>query len=151
MKLDDDTQWLIADIDLQVVELSDDLPELDSDEWLIPEKEWITLPPALAAGEIERLSLELIAMIEAELRKGQVTDTLEGLRLAFGEKSLCFWTQVHNANSQRMTHRAWDNVHKLDAEARNCWATYRQVRGALQCLLINPEYIATFHDIMDDD
>jgi hypothetical protein len=80
---------LIADIDPQVAELSDDLPELDSDEWLIPEKERITLPSALAAGEIERLSLELIAMIEAELRKGQVTDTLEGLCLALGEKSLC--------------------------------------------------------------
>jgi hypothetical protein len=64
MKLDDDTQWSIADIDLQVVELLDDLPELDSNEWLILEKEKITLPSALAAGEIE-----------VELHKGQVTDT----------------------------------------------------------------------------
>jgi hypothetical protein len=151
MKLDDDTQWSIADIDPQVAESSDDLPELDSDEWLIPEKERITLPSALAAGEIERLSLESIAMIEAELRKGQVTDALEGLRLALGEKSLCFRTQVRNANSQRTTHRAWDNVHKLDAEARKCRATYRQARGALQRLSIDPEYVATLHDITDDD
>ena len=82
MKLDNNTQWSIADIGPQVAESLDDLPELDSEEWLIPEKERITLPSALAAGEIERLSLESIAMIEAELRKGQVTDTLEGLRLA---------------------------------------------------------------------
>jgi hypothetical protein len=90
MKLDDDTQWLIANIDPQVVELLDDHPEFDSDEWLIPEKERITLPSALAAGEIERLSLELIAIIETELHKGQVTDTLKGIYLALGEKSLCF-------------------------------------------------------------
>ncbi|KIM91744.1 hypothetical protein PILCRDRAFT_850 [Piloderma croceum F 1598] len=90
-------------------------------------------------------------MVEAELRKGQVADTLEGLRLSLGEKSLCFRTQVRNANSQRMTHRAWDNVHKLDAEARKCRATYRQARGALQCLSIDPEYVATLHDITDDD
>jgi hypothetical protein len=90
IKLDDDTQWSISDIDLHVAESSDNLLELDSDEWLSPERERITLPSALAAGEIERLSLESIAIIEAELRKGQVTDALEGLRLALGEKSLCF-------------------------------------------------------------
>src|ERR1700733_1822884 len=151
MKLDDDTQWSIADIDPQVAESSDDLLELDSDEWLIPEKERITLPSALAAGEIERLSLESIAMIEAELHKGQVTDALEGLRLALGEKSLCFRTQVRNANSQRTMHRAWDNVHRLDAEARKCRATYRQARGALQRLSIDPEYVATLQDITDND
>jgi hypothetical protein len=151
MKLDDDTQWLIVDIDPQVAESSDDLSELDSDEWLILEKEWITLPSALAAGEIEWLSIESIAMIEAELRKGQVTDTLEGLCLALSEESLCFRTQVRNANSQQTTHRAWDNVHKLDAEARKCRATYRQAWGALQRFSINPEYVATLHDITDDD
>ncbi|KIM72965.1 hypothetical protein PILCRDRAFT_15660 [Piloderma croceum F 1598] len=151
MKLDDDTQWSLSDIDPRVAESSDDLPEVDSDEWLIPEKERITLPSALAAGEIEWLSLESIAMVEAELRKGQVADTLEGLCLSLGEKSLCFRTQVHNANSQRTTHRAWDNVHKLDAEARKCQAMYRQARGALQRLSIDPEYVATLHDITDDD
>ena len=61
------------------------------------------LPSALAPGKIDRLSLNPIAMIEAELRKGQVTDALEGLRLALGEKSLRFQTEVRNANSQRTT------------------------------------------------
>jgi len=100
-----------------VVDASDDLAELDLDEWLILEKERITLPSALAPGEIDRLSLESIAMIEAELHKGQVTDSLESLCLALSEKSLSFRTQVRNANSQRTTHRAWDNVHKLDSDA----------------------------------
>ena len=71
-------------------------------------------------GEIEHLSLQSFAMIEAELCKGQVADALEGLCLALGEKSLCFRTEVRNANSQRTTHRAWDNVHKLGAEAQKC-------------------------------
>jgi hypothetical protein len=39
MKLNNDTQWSISDIGLQVVKLSDDLPELDSSEWLLLEKE----------------------------------------------------------------------------------------------------------------
>jgi uncharacterized protein YjiS (DUF1127 family) len=156
MRLDDDTQWSIqegniADMDPKVAESSDDLGEDYGDEWLVPEKERITLPSSLAPGEIERLSIELIAMVEAELRKGQVTDSLESLRLALGEKSLCFRTEVRNANSQRTTHRAWDNVHKFDSEARKHQATYRQARRALQRLSIDPEYVATLHDITEDD
>ena len=109
------------------------------------------LPSALAPGEIDCLFLNSIAMIEAELRKGQVTDALEGLRLALGEKSLRFRTEVRNANSQRTTNRAWDNIHKLDVEARKCRSTYRHARIALQHLSVDPEYMATLRDITDDD
>jgi hypothetical protein len=90
-------------------------------------------------------------MIEVELRKGQVSDALENLRLALGEKSLCFRTQVRNADSQRTTHRAWDKVHKFDAEARKCQSTYRYARSALQRLPIDHKYSKTLHPITDDD
>ena len=156
IKLDDDTQWStqdgkIPDMDPQPGEASDDLLELYPDGWITPEREQITLPSALAPGEIDRLSLRPLSKIEAELRKGQVADALEGLRLALGEKSLCFRTEVRNAHSQRTTHRAWDNVHKLDAEARKCRSTYRQAQNALQRLSIDPEYLATLRDITNDD
>jgi hypothetical protein len=102
---DDDTKWLAQDP--QIVDFdsdaSDDALELHPDGWFTPEHDRMSLPSALAPGEIERLSLESIAMIEAELRKGQVTEALEGLRLALGEKSLCFRTEVRNADSQRTT------------------------------------------------
>jgi hypothetical protein len=58
---------------------------------------------------------------------------------------------VHNANSQRTTHRAWDNVHKLDAQARKCRSSYRQARKALQCLNIDLGYQATLHNITDHE
>ncbi|KAI0245106.1 hypothetical protein BJV78DRAFT_1289105 [Lactifluus subvellereus] len=102
---DDDTKWLAQDP--QIVDFdsdaSDDALELNPDGWFTPEHDRMSLPSALAPGEIERLSLESIAMIEAELHKGQVTEALEGLRLALGEKSLCFRTEVRNADSQRTT------------------------------------------------
>src|SRR5258705_1826098 len=156
MKPDDDTKWStqdrqIPDIYPQPWETSDDLLEHYPDGWFTPEQGRITFPSALAPGEIERMSLKSIAMIEAELRKGQVVDALEGLRLALGEKSLCFRTEVRNADSQRTAHRAWDNVHKLDAEARKCRATYRQARHALMFLEVDPEYLATLREITDDD
>ena len=71
-----------------------------------------SLPSALKQEEIDRLSLNNIATIEFELRKGQVADALDKLCLALGEKSLCFRTEVCNADSQRTTSRAWDNIHK---------------------------------------
>ena len=156
IKLDDDVQWFAEDgktpdMDSQPDEASDDLLDVYPDGWFTPEKERITLPSALAPGEIHRLSLQSLAKVEAELRKGQVTDSLEGLRLALGEKSLCFRTEVRNANSQRTTHRAWDNVHKFDVEARKCRSTSRQAQSALQRLSIDPEYLATLHEITDAD
>ena len=89
--------------------------------------------------------------MEAELCKGHVTDALEGLHMALCEKSLCFCTEVRNVNSQRTTHRAWDNVHKLDCEARRCHTTYQHARSALQCLSVDPAYLATLYNITDND
>jgi hypothetical protein len=99
MKLDDDTTWLvedghIPDIDSHTEEVSDNIPDFGSDGWFTPEVKRITHPSALGAGEIGHLSLPAITTIEAELRKGQVADALEGLHLALREKSLCFRTEV---------------------------------------------------------
>src|SRR6202011_2248414 len=98
IKPDDETCW--SGQDSQIVEshseASDNILELYPDGWFTPELDRITLPSALVAGEID-LSLNPIATIEAELCKGQITDALEGLRLAFGDKSLCFRTEVRNA------------------------------------------------------
>jgi hypothetical protein len=156
MKLDDNTLWSAEvgkgrEIDADWEESSDDVLARYPDGWFTPERESITLPSALAPGELDRQSLQPIALVEAELRKGQVTDALEGLRLALGEKSLCFRAEVHNANSQRTTHRAWDRVHKFDADARQYRSTYRYARSALQHLQIEPEYLATLHDVTEDD
>jgi hypothetical protein len=156
MKLDNDTVWpdedgRVADIDLQLEEGSDDAVDFGSEGWFAPERERISLPSALAPGEIERLMLQSIALIEAELRKGQVSDALEGLRLALGEKSLCFRTEVRNADSQRTTTRAWDKVHKFDADAQKCRSIYRHARSALQHLQVDPKYLETLHAITDDD
>src|ERR1700691_1920403 len=156
IKLDDDTQWStqdgkIPDMDPQPGEASDDLLELYPDGWFTPERERITLPSALAPGEIDRLSLRPLSKIEAELGKGQVVDALEGLCLALGEKSLCFQTDVRSANSQQTTNQGWDNVHRLDVQAQKCQSTYRHSRSALQRLGFNPEYLVTLLDITNND
>ena len=83
--------------------------------------------------------------------RGKVTDALVGLHLALGKKSLCFRTEVQNANSQWTTSCAWDNVHELDTEAHKLRLTYQKARNALQWLNIDPEYLETLRDITDDE
>ena len=80
-----------------------------------------------------------------------MSDALEGLCLALGEKSLCFRTEVRNANTQQTTNCAWDNVHKFDANARKCWSAYRHARSALQHLEVDPEYLQMLLPITDKD
>ena len=153
IKLDNSTNWSAnngsaADMVPNALEgLSDTYPE----GWFTPEWEQIMLPSSLAAGEIKHLSLRPFVLIETELQKGQITDALEGLHLALGEKLLCFQTQVHNANSQWMTRHAWNNVHKLDHRAWTFRSSYRLAWSALQHLSIDPEYCTTLQDITDDD
>ena len=122
MKLDDNTMWSrrhrkVPDAEPDIEDLPYDLSELYPNGWFTPERDQITLPSTLAPGEIERLSFQSIATIEFELCKGQVTNALDGLCLVLGKRSLCFQTEVWNANSQWTTSCAWDNVHKHNTEA----------------------------------
>ena len=72
MKLDDDVQWShqsgkLPDLNLQGGETSDDILDEYPEGWFTPENEQITLPSALASGELDQLSLQEIAQVEAEL------------------------------------------------------------------------------------
>ena len=88
IKLDDSTNWSAnngsaADMVPNALEgLSNTYPE----GWFTPEQERIMLPSSLAAGEIKCLSLRPFVLIETKLWKGQITNALEGLRLALGKK-----------------------------------------------------------------
>ena len=80
-----------------------------------------------------------------------MTDALEGLHLALVEKSLCFHNEVRNADSQRTTQRSWANVHKMDGEAQRHCYLYEQAQGVLNRICSDADYLATLHNITDDD
>src|ERR1700722_9177055 len=108
LMLDDDTRWSTGsgkvENDADEAE-SSDLDESNEDEIeqvvVHPEQCQITLPSALAPGEIQRLGIIGIAEEECQLQQCQINDALEGFHLALGEKSLLFRTQVRNAWSQK--------------------------------------------------
>ena len=78
-------------------------------------------------------------------------EALDGLRLALSEKSLCFRQDVRNADSQWTMHRAWDNVHTLDAEAQKWRSTYQRACNTLLRLSNNSDYLEGLLDITDED
>jgi hypothetical protein len=139
---------------------SDDILDSSEDEWedsdaeedvLCPEDAKLPLPSSLATGEVERLGLQEITRQEAQLRRGQINDALDGLRLALGEKSLLLRTEVRNARSQITSLRAWDSVKKQDASAIRHKKVYEVAREALQRLCNDDEYLLTLHDITPED
>jgi hypothetical protein len=153
--LDDDTRWSTGAGKVGDDVESSDWSDSDEDEIeqvvVHPEESQVTLPSALAPGEIQRLGITGIAEQEAQLRRGQINDALEGLRLAFGEKSLLFRTKVQNARSQRTTLRAWKDVNKQDADARRHKRVYDHARQALMRLDVDEEYLETLKDITRED
>jgi hypothetical protein len=154
LKLDDNVRWL-TEVDGESMEEdeiyysddtdADDLPET------MPETKGLALPSSLAPGEIERLGLADLARQEATLRRGQINDALEGLRMALGEKSLLFRTDIRNSKSQRTSLKAWDNVNKQDAVARRHKRAYDRARKALIRLDIDRDYLSTLHNITVSD
>jgi hypothetical protein len=156
LNLSEDTQWSTEAGRFRTAEESaDELSDADEahlpEMAMMPELDMLSLPSSLASGEIERNALESIAMVEAELRRGQIQDALHGLRLALGEKSLCFRAEVRNAHSQRTSQRAWANVHKHDADARMHRKLYNHARAALTRLNRFPDFLATLQDITEGD
>jgi hypothetical protein len=155
MALDDDTRWTTVsgkagdDDDEEYSEMSDD--DGIGEVAMHPEARTVSLPSSLAPGEIERLGLTGIAEQESQLRCGQINDALEGLRLALGEKSLLFRTQVRNARSQKTTLRAWKDVNKQDVEARQHKRVYDHARQALKRLDVDREYVNSLQEITKDD
>ena len=153
-KLDDDVRWM-TDVNGEGEEEEDshysdesDVEDVPED---MPETRALALPSSLAPGEIEQLGLVDLARQESALRQGQINDALEGLRMALGEKSLLYRTEVRNLKSQRTSLRAWQNVNKQDLVAKGHKRAYDRARKALMRLDIDRDYLSTLHDITPED
>jgi len=156
LNVSDDTRWITVAGNIRVIDHSEDeLSDVDSSTFsemtITPEADMLSLPSSLGPGEIHRQSLDSIAIVEAELRRAQINDSLNGLRLALGEKAMSFRADVRNANSQRTSLRAWSNVHKHDSDARKHRHMYNLSRAALIRLNRFPDFLATLHDISEQD
>ena len=146
LNLDDEVRWLAEDErggdENDEGDYSDDSNMEDVLED-VPETKALALPSSLAPGEIGQLGLNDLAGQEATLRQGQINDALKGLRMALGEKSLLYRTEVRNSKSQRTSLRSWQNVNNQDLLARQHKCAYNRARNALTRLDIDRHYLST--------
>lgn len=116
-----------------------------------PEFSVLVLPSSLGEETAGNLGLQELCKQEISLRIGQVNDALNELRLSLGEKSLLLRKKVRNANSQRKSTRAWDEVHKVSRKVTDQVGAYRRARNALEFLNVDAGTMTRYKLIEDED
>jgi hypothetical protein len=148
---------------LAVIEV--DLEESDEEAFFLDgESEWeeedaevpvenirLLLPSSFTEAERDKMGLEKVAEMEAELREGQANDALEALRDSLAEKSLRFRTEVKPAKSQKTMTRAWDSIHKADKQIRGAVRCYCLAHNALKKLGVANELLVKYQEIQKKD
>lgn len=109
----------------------------------------IPLPSQISGN----MPLELKAAFadEVELRVGEANDALQAIRGEIGYKSYLFRKQIRPYKGKNQRTRGWDNVKRTDADLRIQVKIYRVAVAALHALDADPDTIAMFKPITDED
>jgi len=109
------------------------------------------LPSSFGVEDRARMELGHLSKIETELREGQANDSLEALRAGLAEKSLRFRTEVKPAKSQKTMTRAWDSIHRADAQIKAAVQSYLLARNALVRLGAEEDLLSRYQEIQKKD
>jgi hypothetical protein len=117
----------------------------------MPEKTKLLLPSELGTRLLTNAGLSKLIKTELDLRIGQANDALHGIRIAVGQKSVHFRTQVRNAKTQSRKTRAWDGVNALEVAIKQYSAVYSAARRALVHLGASAEVLKKYKLLRRDD
>lgn len=88
---------------------------------------------------------------EIELRKGQLNDTLESLRMVLGTRSVLLKKVVRNAKGKTRKTRAWSEVNRYTRERNLLVRIYNRSRQALVQLGVDKKTLETqYQPILPD-
>jgi hypothetical protein len=117
-----------------------------------PETTPIWMPSSLNPDDIHKSSnLKLLASQELELRKGQASDCLQGLRLALGHKAILYRTKVRHADTNTRKTRAWGDIKVAAKKVNRHVRAYRRARRALEHLGADDSTLAHFQELQTKD
>ena len=117
-----------------------------------PETTPIWMPSSLNPDDVDKSSnLKLLASQELELRKGQASDCLQGLRLALGHKAILYRTKVRQADTNNRKTRAWDDIKVATKKVNKHVRAYRRARRALEHLGADDSTLAHFQELLTKD
>lgn len=109
------------------------------------------LPSTLGREHCIAAKLKSIVKKEIELRIGQANDALQSLRLAIGQKSFLFRTQLRNAKSKTRKTKAWDDISAVGNTVSHHRRVYHCARKALIALGASKEIQAKYRIITSVD
>jgi hypothetical protein len=116
-----------------------------------PEMTPIWMPSSLHPEDVERLNLKVLAAQELELRKGQASDCLQGLRLALGNRAILYRTKLRHSKTTKGKSRAWGNIKAATIKVNKHVRAYRRARRALEHLGADDSTLAHFQKLQAND
>jgi len=116
-----------------------------------PEMTPIWMPSSLNSEDVERLNLKVLAAQELELRKGQASDCLQGLRLALGHRAILYRTKLRHSKTTKGKSRAWGNIKAATIKVNKHVRAYRRARRALEHLGADDSTLAHFQKLQTND
>jgi hypothetical protein len=116
-----------------------------------PEMTPIWMPSSLNSEDVERLNLKVLAAQELELRKGQASDCLQGLRLALGHRAILYRTKLRHSKTTKGKSRAWGNIKAATIKVNKHVRAYRRARRALEHLGADDSTLAHFQKLQTKD
>lgn len=91
----------------------------------------LLLPSTFGYEQCIEAKLKNVVNKEFQLREGQANDCLHQLRLAIGQKSFLFRTQLRNAKSKTRKTKAWDDISAVGDTVSHHRRVYHSARAAL--------------------
>lgn len=88
------------------------------------------LPSTFGYEQCAEANLRNVINKEIQLREGQANDCLHHLRLAIGQKSFLFRTQLRNAHSKKRKTKAWDDISSVSDTVSHHQRVYHLARDA---------------------
>lgn len=129
-----------------------DMPIIDRDA-VPPESQIIPLPSSFGSDAC-RGALKHLALIELDLRIGQVNDILRFLRNAIGQKSFLYRTNVRHSSRNsgyRKTTRSYAEVQALESTITQAAKVYASIRQAMETLGASRAILEKFQKLQKSD
>lgn len=109
------------------------------------------LPSTFGGDSCREAGLTTVLRKEIALREGQANDSLHQLRLAIGQKSFLFRTQLRNAASKTRKTKAWDDISVVGNTVSHHRRVYHSARDALTALGAPSEILDIYQVIHSRD
>ena len=154
--VDEDLEQELSNVDQTLTpeeqeddEDDDDDSEVDEDtcpelqDFLPPEKKTIPLPSNSDLQLYIESGNEFVLGIEADLRLGDMNDTLEKLRVILGTRSVLMKKTLRGTQGGSSKTRAWAEINNYTRERNLLVRYYLKSRQALELLGTHPELLET--------